>query len=138
MLEWRRCGTCRARLAPDAEWCGQCYAPAPAVWEDPLPGGPSDPSPSGGRIRRPPAVELVEVPPSSDLETAPDAFLVLRHEPVIGSHRARVGVTAAVIGLALGTDALFLPHVGYMVAYGAFVSVLSFVVLRRVWRRSQT
>jgi len=35
-----RCGRCGGLLAPDAEWCGQCYAPVGSVAAEPAPADP--------------------------------------------------------------------------------------------------
>jgi hypothetical protein len=44
----RRCPACRARVAVDAEWCGLCYAPLPAVSIAETEGGVA--TPGGGAL----------------------------------------------------------------------------------------
>jgi len=78
-------------------------------------------------------IELVEISPSDVPSLAPDSVFVLRHEPLVISRGTRRIVTALVAVFALGSDALFFPHLTYMVAYGVFVGLLTVVVLRRVW-----
>jgi len=133
MLEWERCEVCGARRGPDAEWCGQCYAPVPR---------PDEGAPESAAASRPvptsapghDGLELVEVRSEDGSEMAPDAFLVLRHEEPVVTKETRTVVTGAVVTGGIITDLLFFPHVGYMLAYGAFVAVIGTVALRRLWR----
>jgi hypothetical protein len=135
MLDWDRCEACGARRSPDAEWCGQCYAPVTRAG-DVVDGRPealvsdASPTPDPGRD----GLELVEVRSDRGEEVAPDAFLVLRHEDTVVSREARAVITGAVVALGTVTDFLFFPHFGYMLAYGIFVASLSWFALRRVWR----
>lgn len=48
-------------------------------------------------------------------------------------HRGRNWITAFIVILAVGTDALFFPFVKYMVAYGLFVGAASGFALWRLW-----
>jgi hypothetical protein len=134
MLDWDRCEVCGARRSPDAEWCGQCYAPATRGGVD----GVDGPRPEVGPPPHPgdDGLELVEVRADRGEEIAPDAFLVLRHDEPIVSREARAVITGSVVALGTVTDFLFFPHFGYMLAYGAFVASLSWFVLRKIWRGS--
>jgi len=134
MLEWERCEACGARRGPDAEWCGQCYAPVPRPAESSAEAAvapPTAPTPASGHD----GLELVEVR-SEDGAEAPDGFLVLRHEAPVVTKETRTVVTGAVVALGAVTDLLFFPHLGYMLAYGAFVAIIGTVTLRRLWRHS--
>jgi hypothetical protein len=143
MYEWETCGVCGARVAPDADWCGQCYAPIRERSDASVPGPPPASEPpkeivpaSRSMAWRMPAsgdIELVEISPSDEPSVAPDSVFVLRHEPLVISRGTRRIVTVVIGVLAFGSDALFFPHVAYMLAYGAFVGLLSVVVLRRLW-----
>ena len=130
MLEWERCEVCGARRGPDAEWCGQCYAPVPRPAEDAPAVSPPERIPAPGHD----GLELVEVRSEDGSEMAPDAFLVLRHEEPVVTNETRTVVTGAVVTGGIITDLLFFPHVGYMLAYGAFVAIIGTVALRRLWR----
>jgi hypothetical protein len=149
-----RCATCGALLGSDAEWCGQCYAlvrsPRP---KDPDTADPSgeyleDPplSPNGDSATSPPLPVSLPPPPRPALAEAaaiaalpPDIQITLASESRTSmppmSDRARTwGTTLIVLG-AVGSDALFFPHVAYMVVYGVFVSVPSALAIHRLWRR---
>jgi len=78
-------------------------------------------------------IELVEISPADEPSRAPDSVFVLRHEPLVITRGTRRLVTAMVMLIALGSDALFFPHAAYMAAYGAFVGLLCWVVLRKIW-----
>jgi hypothetical protein len=47
MSEDRRCPSCGALVAADAEWCGQCYAPLHAEQPEPVPAPPAREAPAG-------------------------------------------------------------------------------------------
>jgi hypothetical protein len=47
--------------------------------------------------------------------------------------RGRTWITAFIVALAVGTDALFFPYVAYMVVYGLFVGAISAFALKRLW-----
>jgi hypothetical protein len=132
MLEWERCEACGARCSPDAEWCGQCYAPLPRPVTGPVEAAAPAPAPTPPPGRD--GLELVEVRSEDGAEMVPDAFLVLRHEEAVLTRETRAVVTGAVVAVGAITDFLFFPHFGYMLAYGAFVASISWVALRRLWR----
>jgi hypothetical protein len=134
MLEWDRCEACGARRSPDAEWCGQCYAPVNRAGDVAMPdeGSPPPASPTTGPGRD--GLELVEVRSDPGEEVAPDAFLVLRHEEPVVTRETRAIVTGAVVAVGTVTDLLFFPHFGFMLAYGAFVASLGWFVLRKMWK----
>jgi hypothetical protein len=147
-----RCATCGALLGPDAEWCGQCYAPVrpprPEVRDpevDPshqapdLPvspngasAGPEAPTVPQGPSPRPAltaAAALAAIPPDLQITLASPGRVV----PM--SDRAKTWLTAMIVLVALGSDLLFFPYVKYMVVYGIFAGVLSALAIVRLWHR---
>ena len=51
MMPERRCPTCGALVAADAEWCGQCFTPLPAARPAaPVAVGERPPGPTGGAL----------------------------------------------------------------------------------------
>jgi hypothetical protein len=147
-----RCATCGALLGPDAEWCGQCYAPvrsprpegrdlgADASHQAPdlpvSPNGattaPEAPTVPQGLLSRPAltaAAALAAIPPDLQITLASPGRVV----PM--SDRAKTWLTAMIALVAVGSDLLFFPYVKYMVVYGILASVLSALAILRLWRR---
>lgn len=50
--------------------------------------------------------------------------------------RGRNWITAFIVLVAVGTDALFFPYVGYMLVYGVLVGAVSAFALWRLWAES--
>ena len=135
-----RCATCGGLLGPDAEWCGQCFAPVRAAApERASPNGsaaadlpPPPPSPSGALGTSPlsPAAALAAIPPDIQITLAKGGA----PRPSL-SDRGKSVVTAGIVVVAAGSDALFFPFIKYMVIWGIFMGAFSGAAIWRLWAR---
>jgi hypothetical protein len=149
-----RCATCGGLLGPDAEWCGQCFAPVRPAGDRPS-GAPSadrssfepasspngaaapDPPPPQPREHRPaasalsPAAALAAIPPDIQITLASGSS---RGQAVL-TDTGKKWITALIILGAAGTDALWFPYLKAMGIYGVFVSALAGLAIFRMWGR---
>ncbi|HEY1330584.1 MAG TPA: hypothetical protein VGH10_03820 [Actinomycetota bacterium] len=128
------CSACGARLAPEAEWCNQCYTrvgaarPAPAGVPPLAPVTP----PSVGRLGWAPPPPP-EVPVFSRMKAGPTSF------GVGGRTLLTIGVLILdVLGyFALLGNIGLPPDAKSAIAYFALSPLVVIPVLMRVWRRSR-
>jgi hypothetical protein len=114
------CTVCGARLDLDADWCGQCYA---ATTE----------------VVRP---SMFQTPPPSPVVREPSR---MRGGATTFGPRGRIGITAAVVGVAILGGVLFAyPYfstrnpvaIVYPFVFLGPYSTVAWLVLRDVWKRS--
>jgi hypothetical protein len=148
-----RCATCGGLLGPDAEWCGQCFAPVrPAA--DPRGSTPSadrssiEPasSPNGAGATDPPPLSLREERPATSALSPTAALAAIPPDIQITlasagaprpslSDRGKSIITGAIVAAAAGSDAMFFPYAKYMVVYGICVGAFSGAAIWRLWAR---
>ena len=129
-----RCANCGGLLGPDAEWCGQCFTVVghpEAERRDPHPPPPPPPPPTPAPTPTlTAAAALAAIPPDIQITLAAGS----RRATAL-SDRGKSWITAVIVLLAAGSDALFYPFVKYMVVYGVFVSAPSAFAIWRLWSR---
>jgi hypothetical protein len=126
------CASCGARLAPDASWCGQCFAPvvrasAEEPTETPL-------WRRAGSAPRPPN----PTPTFSRFRPGPTSFgalgrslltVALLAGIVVGYPMARGGMLAAI-----GFD---VPGRTFMIGYAIVAGLGGLFLLTRIWKRAR-
>jgi hypothetical protein len=127
------CASCGARLAPDASWCGQCFAPVvhPTAGEE-----PAEPPlwRRAGSAARPPN----PTPTFSRFRAGPTSFGALGRIVmtvgllaglVVGYPMARGGMLAAI-----GFD---VPGRPFFIGYSVVAGIAGLYLLTRIWKRAR-
>lgn len=118
-----RCRACDAQLAPDAEWCSQCYTPVAEKEQTPSedPSGSSEPEPW-----------VVEPPQYSAWKAGPYSFGPLGRI-VITLVMVALGVVVYFAGKAVGRF-YGIPGLSLVLLFLGIYTVIAILVLWGVWR----